>query len=167
MLSTVVNALLLRDILEARDVAVTHYGAFAIPRMATAFEPDRCLADLRDGKIVLLAGGTGNPLLTTDTAAALRAIEIGADLLLKATRVDGVYSGDPEKDTDVERFERISYREILERRLGVMDLPAVSLCMQHSLPVRVFNFAARGNIRRAAAGGDVGTLIGSRENADR
>ena len=166
MLATVVNALLLRDVLQARGVPATHYSAFAIPRMATAFEPDRCMADLQEGNVVLLAGGTGNPLLTTDTAAALRAVEIGADLLLKATRVDGVYSADPEEDAGAQLFDQVSYRQILEHRLGVMDLAAISLCMQHDLPVRVFNFAREANIRHAAAGENVGTLIRSSEDAD-
>jgi uridylate kinase len=112
------------------------------------------------GKVVLLAGGTGNPFFTTDTAAALRAVELGAGLVLKATRVDGVYSADPEQDPDARLFERLTYREVLERRLGVMDLTAVSFCMQHALPVRVFNYAVEGNIRRAAGGESVGTLIG-------
>jgi len=164
MLATAVNALVLRECLEQRGVPVMHYGAFPVPRMIEVFEPERCARDLEQGRIVVLAGGTGNPLLTTDTAAALRAVEIGADLLLKATRVDGVYSGDPEKSGDVEFFPDISYRQVLERRLGVMDLTAVSLCMEYHLPVRVFNYAVAGNIRRAASGESVGTVIGSAEN---
>jgi uridylate kinase len=166
MLATVVNALVLRDRLERGGTPVRHYGAFAVPRMVPAFEPATCIADLEAGRVVLLAGGTGNPLLTTDTAAALRAVEIGAGLLLKATRVEGVYSADPEKDPDARLFERISCADVLERKLGVMDLTAVSFCLQHSLPVRVFNYAVEGNIRRAVAGEPVGTLIGGDPDAD-
>lgn len=164
MLATAINTLVLRDRLGQIGVPVSHYGAFAVAHMVLLYDPGPCIADLEEGKIVLLAGGTGNPLFTTDTAAALRAAEIGADLVLKATRVDGVYSADPEKDPDAELFERISYREVLKRRLGVMDLTAVSFCLERSLPVRVFNYAVEGNIRRAAAGEAVGTLIGSAEN---
>jgi uridylate kinase len=160
MLATVVNTLVLRDRLQCLDVPVSHYCAFAVPRMAEAFQPDLCVADLEAGKVVLLAGGTGNPLLTTDTAAVLRAVEIEADVVLKATRVAGVYSSDPERDPDAEIFERVSFGEMLERKLAVMDLTAVSFCLEHSLPVRVFDYAVKGNIRRAAIGEPVGTLIG-------
>ncbi len=166
MLATVINALLLRDALQSRGAEVTHYGAFAIPRMVEVFEPERAIADLERESIVLLAGGTGNPLLTTDTAAALRGVEIGADMLLKATRVEGVYSADPEQDPAARLYRNISYREVLEKELGVMDLAAVSLCMEHSLPIRVFNYAEEGNIREAASGGSVGTLVRSDENGD-
>jgi len=159
MLATVVNAIVLRERLERSGAPAVHYGAFPVPRMMPAFEPTACIADLEAGRIAVLAGGTGNPLLTTDTAAALRAVEVGADLVLKATRVDGVYSADPETDSNAELFDRISYREVLERGLAVMDLTAVSFCMEHDVPVRVFNYAVPGNIRRAAAGEPVGTLI--------
>jgi len=165
MLATLINTLVLRDRLEDTGVPVAHYCAFPVSRMVELFQPDRCLADMEEGKTVLLAGGTGNPLLTTDTAAALRAAELGAELLLKATRVDGVYSGDPEKDPDARLFERISWRAVLERKLSVMDLTAVSFCHEHSLPIRVFNYAVEGNIRRAATGEAIGTLIGSGEDA--
>ncbi len=159
MLATLINTLVLRDRLQGLGVPVAHYSAFAVPRMVDAFQPDRCIADLEDGKLVLLAGGTGNPFLTTDTAAVLRAVEIGAGLVLKATRVAGVYSTDPERDPKARAFERITFREMLERKLGVMDLTAVSFCLEHSLPVRVFSYAERGNIRRAATGEAVGTLV--------
>lgn len=165
MLATVLNALLLRDRLRAEGVPAAHYCAFAIPRMADQFEPAKALKDLESGSIVILAGGTGNPLLTTDTAAALRAVELEAGILLKATRVDGVYSADPEAQAEAKLFKQITYREVVERKLGVMDLPAVSICLKHSLPVRVFNYSTPGNIRRAAAGEPIGTLIGSKEDA--
>lgn len=165
MLATVVNTLVLRDRLEDMGVPCAHYGAFGVPRMVEIFEPGRCVDDLEGGKIVLLAGGTGSPLFTTDTAAALRAAEIGADLVLKATRVDGVYSADPEESPDAELFDSISYEEVLARKLAVMDLTAISLCLAHSLRVRVFNYAVEGNIRRAALGEPVGTWIGGAEDA--
>jgi uridylate kinase len=163
MLATVVNALLLRSRLAERGVEATHYGAFPVVRMLDAFQPERAAADLEAGRIVLLAGGTGNPFLTTDTAAALRALELGADVLLKATRVEGVYSADPEIDPAARIYPAVTYRQVLERRLEVMDLAAVSLCMERGLPVRVFNYARAGNIRRAVAGEPIGTLIGSED----
>jgi len=165
MLATVLNALVLRQRLSELGVPVVHYGAFPVVRMIDVFEPARAVRDLEAGHIVLLAGGTGNPFFTTDTAAALRAMEVGADLLLKATRVEGVYSADPEKDRRAELFQTITYRQVLERRLGVMDLSAISLCMQKGLPVRVFDYSVPGNIRRAIAGEPIGTLIGSDDDA--
>jgi uridylate kinase len=159
MMATFINALMLRQSLETMGARVSHYGAFAVPRVADAFEPQRCAADLQGGKLVLLAGGTGCPLFTTDTAAALRAAEIGAGLVLKATRVDGIYSADPETTPDAKLIKRVSCAEVLERRLGVMDLTAVSFCLEHGLPVRVFNYAVKGNVRRAVMGEPVGTLM--------
>jgi len=165
MLATVINALVLRSRLAELGVSAVHYGAFPVVRMIEVFEPERAAADLAAGRIVLLAGGTGNPFFTTDTAAALRGMEVGADLMLKATRVEGVYSADPEKDPTARLFKTISYRQVLDLRLGVMDLAAVSLCMQRGLAVRVFNYSVPGNIRRAVAGEPVGTLIGSDDDA--
>jgi uridylate kinase len=165
MLATLVNVLVLRDGLEQQGVSCAHYSAFGVVRVAEAFEPLRAREDLEKGRVVLLAGGTGNPFFTTDTAAALRAVELGAGLLLKATRVDGVYSDDPEKNPAAKHYARISYQEVLERKLGVMDLTAISFCMEHGLQVRVFNYAVEGNIQRAAAGEELGTLIGESEDA--
>jgi uridylate kinase len=164
MLATVLNALVLRSRLLELGVSAVHYGAFPVVRMVDVFEPERATSDLEAGRIVLLAGGTGNPFLTTDTAAALRAMELSADLLAKATRVEGVYSADPEKDPSARLYKAISYRQVLDRRLEVMDLAAVSLCMGRGLPVRVFDFSVPGNIRRAAAGEPIGTLIGSQDD---
>jgi uridylate kinase len=164
MLATVVNALVLRSRLAEHGVEAVHYGAFPVVRMVEVFQPERAAADLEAGRVVLLAGGTGNPYFTTDTAAALRAMEVGADLLLKATRVEGVYSADPEKDASARLYRTVPYRQVLDERLGVMDLAAVSLCMQRALPVRVFNYSKPGNIRRAVAGESIGTLIGSEDN---
>ncbi len=164
MLATIVNALVLRARLAEHGVEAVHYGAFPVVRMIDVFQPERAVADLEAGRIVLLAGGTGNPFFTTDTAAALRAMEVGAEVLLKATRVPGVYSADPEVDPGAQLYPSISYRKVLDQRLGVMDLAAISLCMGRGLPVRVFDYAEPGNIRRAVAGESVGTLIGSEED---
>ncbi|MFW6189260.1 MAG: UMP kinase [Planctomycetota bacterium] len=164
MLATVMNALMLQEALERHQVPATRYGAVPITRVLPAFEPAAAIADLQEGRVVLLGGGTGNPFFTTDTAAALRGIELEAELLLKATRVPGVYSADPERVDSAEFFPHISYRQVLERRLGVMDLAAVSLCMEHRLPVRVFDYSQSGNLRRAAAGEPLGTLIGSEKD---
>ncbi|MCD6416765.1 MAG: uridine monophosphate kinase [Planctomycetes bacterium] len=161
MFATAVNVLVLRAQFLRRGVPASHYCAIEVGALAEKFSRARCIQDMEGGKVVLLAGGTGNPLFTTDTAAALRAVELGAGLLLKATRVDGVYSADPEKDPGAERFERLSYQDVLERRLAVMDLAAISLCMEHSIPIRVFDYSVRGNIGRAIAGENIGTLIGS------
>jgi uridylate kinase len=165
MLATVLNSLVFGAALSEAGVPVALYGAFAVSRMVRQFEPEQALADLEAGRLVLLAGGTGNPFFTTDSAAALRAVELGADVVLKATRVDGVYSADPERDAGAILYDRITYEEVLERRLGVMDLTAISFCMEHSVPVRVFNYAVAGNIRRAVAGEAIGTLVGDPDDA--
>lgn len=165
MLATLVNTLVLRDHLEALGVGVAHYCAFPVQRTAPVFDPPAAVADMEAGRVVLLAGGTGNPLLTTDSAAALRAAELGAEAVLKATRVDGVYSADPETDPSAELYERLTYTQVLERKLAVMDLTAIGFCMTHGLPLKVFNYAVPGNMSRAARGEAVGTFIGSDDNA--
>ena len=128
--------------------------------MAEPFIRRRCLRHLEKGRIVILAAGTGNPFVTTDTAAALRALEIDADILLKATRVDGVYSADPEKNPHAVRYEHLSYDQVLQERLQVMDMTAISMCMDNNLPILVFNFKKQGNIEKAICGGKIGTLVG-------
>jgi uridylate kinase len=165
MMATLVNILVLRDHLEELGTPVSHYCALPVQRTAPVFDPPDCIRDMEAGRVVLLAGGTGNPLLTTDTAAALRAAELGAGCVLKATRVDGVYSADPEQDPDAERYQRLTYREVLQRELGVMDLTAIGFCMTHELPLQVFDYSVEGNISRAARGEVVGTIIGSENNA--
>jgi uridylate kinase len=117
------------------------------------------LSDLREGKVVIFVGGTGNPYFTTDTAAALRALEIQAEIILKATKVDGVYDSDPAKNSAAVKFDSITYQEVLQKRLGVMDATAISLCMEHHLPVVVFNIGGRGNMHRILLGEKAGTLI--------
>jgi uridylate kinase len=161
MMATLVNVLVLRDFLEDAGARASHYCALPVQRTAPVFDPEQALADLRAGRVVLLAGGTGNPLLSTDTAAVLRAAELEARCVLKATRVDGVYSADPEQDPAARRFERLTYRQVLKMELGVMDLTAVGFSMTHDLPVQVFDYSVEGNISRAARGEVVGTIIGS------
>jgi uridylate kinase len=159
MLSTVINGLALRDALERKGIPVALMTAFAIPSIAEGYERSRARELLQIGKVVILAAGTGNPLVTTDSAAALRGIEIGADLILKATKVEGVYNDDPIKNPMAERYTQLTYDEVLAKRLGVMDLTAILLCQEHSLPLRVFNMNKQGALKRIVLGEDVGTLI--------
>lgn len=162
MLATVMNALALQDALEKIDVATRVLSAIEMQRVAEPFIRRRCIRHLEKGRVCILAGGTGNPFLSTDTTAALRAKEIGAEVLLKATKVDGVYDCDPTKNPDAKRFERLTYMDVLNKQLGVMDLTAVSLCMETTLPILIFNLKVEGNIERAVRGERIGTLIGAR-----
>ncbi len=160
MLATVINGLALMDALEHLNCPTRLQTAIRMEAAAEPFIRRRCVRHLEKGRIVILAAGTGNPFVTTDTAAALRAQEIEAEILLKATRVDGVFSDDPEKNPHAVRYERLSYEQILRDRLRVMDLTAISMCMDNHLPILVFNFAKEGNIERAIAGESIGTLVG-------
>ena len=159
MLATVVNALVFEDALEQVGVPSQVFSALPTTSQAREFDARACRQELSAQQVVILAGGTGNPLFTTDTAAALRAVQLEAEVLLKATRVKGVFSQDPEQEKSAQFFPHLSYQEILAKRLGVMDLCAVSLCMEHGIPVQVFDFAGDGNLRRAVSGESVGTLI--------
>lgn len=159
MLATVMNAVALRDVLRARGASVEILTGLAVPDVADAFTRERAVAALSRGAIVLLAGGTGHPYFTTDTSAALRAVEIGADVLLKATKVDGVYSADPKKDAKAVRFDEITYRECLDRRLEVMDRTAFALAWENELPIVVFDMAKKNAIRDAALGRRIGTRV--------
>ena len=161
MLATVINSLALQHALEARGCYTRVMSAIEMARVCEPYIRRRAQRHLEKGRIVVLAAGTGNPYFTTDTAAALRAIEIGADVILKATRVDGVYSGDPEKDPAATFFPRISYLDILTRGLKVMDSTAISLCMDNRLPLIVFNVGTRGNLLRVVQGEPVGTEVGA------
>lgn len=159
MLATVINALALQDALQRQDVPVRVLSAIEVGRVSEPFVRGRALRHLEKGRVVIFAAGTGNPFFTTDTAAALRALEIGAEVLLKATRVDGIYERDPEKDPSAKRFEHLSYREVLERGLRVMDAAAISLAMEAGMPVVVFNMLVPGNIERVVHGEKVGSLV--------
>ena len=161
MLATVMNAVVLQDALEKVEVQTRVMSAIDIPQLAEPFIRRRAIRHLEKDRIVIFAAGTGNPYFTTDSAAALRALEIKADVIMKATKVDGVYSADPMTDATAERFNEISYRQVLERQLRVMDASAISLCMDNNLPIIVFNMREPGNIRRVVTGErGVGTKVG-------
>jgi uridylate kinase len=165
MLATVINALAIQDAMRSRKLPVMVYGSVEILGVCEAFTRDRAMESLDQGKVVVFGGGTGNPLFTTDSAAALRAVEIGADLLAKATKVDGVYDKDPKVHSDAKRFDCISYEEVLSRQLKVMDMTATALCMENNLPIEVFDFTQRGHLKRLLSGDNVGTLVGGGKHA--
>lgn len=166
MLATVMNAVVLQDALEKQDVFTRVMSAIDIPQLAEPFIRRRAIRHLEKKRVVIFAAGTGNPYFTTDSAAALRACEIGADVIFKATKVDGIYTADPMKDPTAKRFEKISYQEVLEKQLRVMDTSAISLCMDNNLPIMVFNMNDSGNIIRAAEGDlSIGTLVSVGGNA--
>src|SRR6476659_1952791 len=161
MLATVMNAVVLQDALEKAEVQTRVMSAIDIPQLAEPFIRRRAIRHLEKERIVIFAAGTGNPYFTTDSAAALRALEIKADIILKATKVDGVYSADPMTDATAELFNEITYRQVLERQLRVMDASAILLCMDNNLPIVVFNMLESGNIRRVVLGeSGVGTKVG-------
>ena len=161
MLATVMNAVVLQDALEKVQVHTRVMSAIDIPQLAEPFIRRRAIRHLEKQRIVIFAAGTGNPYFTTDSAAALRALEIKADIILKATKVDGVYSADPMTDETAELFNEITYRQVLERQLKVMDASAISLCMDNDLPIIVFNMRQPGNIKRVVTGvSGVGTKVG-------
>jgi len=159
MLGTVLNALALQDGLEKAGIATRVVSAIEIKELAEPYIRRKAIRHLEKGRIVIFAAGTGNPHFSTDTAAALRAIEIGAEVILKATKVDGVYSADPMSDKRARKFSRLAYLDVLKRGLKVMDNSAITLCMDNSIPIIVFNFNKRGNIRKALMGESVGTVI--------
>jgi len=159
MLATVINGLALRDALEKKSIPVVLMSAFAVPSIAEQYDRYQAQRHLAEGKVVILAAGTGNPLVTTDSAAALRGIEINADIVLKATKVEGVFDDDPIKNPKAERFAHLSYEEVITRRLGVMDLTAILLCQDHDLPLRVFNMNKQSALKQIMLGEDIGTLI--------
>jgi uridylate kinase len=159
MLATVMNGLALQDAMESAGVETRVMTAIGMNEVAEPYIRRRAVRHLEKGRVVILAAGTGNPYFTTDTAAALRAVEIGAEVLLKATKVDGVYSADPALDPTATRHDELSYTDVLAGRLAVLDSTAVSLCMDNELPILVFDISPAGNISRAALGEPVGTLI--------
>jgi uridylate kinase len=159
MLATVINALALQDALEKLGVATRVQSAIAMSQVAEPFIRRRAVRHLEKGRVVIFGGGTGNPYFSTDTAAALRANEIGAEVVLKATKVDGIYDSDPKKNSAAKRYSRITYAEALQRRLKVMDSTAFSLCMDNKMPIIVFDFFRPHNLRRVVMGEKVGTLV--------
>jgi uridylate kinase len=166
MLATVINALALQDALEKQGVSTRVVTAIEMRAVAEPFIRRRAIRHLEKGRVVVFAAGTGNPYFTTDTAAALRAMELRAEIILKATKVDGIYTADPVLDKTARRYDQISYIEVLERGLKVMDATAISLCMDNNLPIVVFNLRQAGNVRRVVMGEPVGTLVGSVRSAD-
>lgn len=159
MLATVINGLALRDAFEKKSIPVVLMSAFGIPSVADQYDRYKAQQYLDEGKVVIFSAGTGNPLVTTDSAAALRGIEVGADIVIKATKVEGVFDDDPIKNPKAERYEQLNYEEVITKRLGVMDLTAILLCQDHGLPLRVFNMNKQGALKRIMLGEDIGTLI--------
>jgi uridylate kinase len=159
MLATVINALALQDALEQQDVVTRVVTAIEMRAVAEPFIRRRAIRHLEKGRVVVFGAGTGNPYFSTDTAAALRAMEIKADVIMKGTKVDGIYDADPMVKRDAVRYERISYQQVLEQGLKVMDSTAISLCMDNRLPIVVFNLRTPGNIKRAITGEPIGSLV--------
>jgi uridylate kinase len=159
MLATVINGMALQDALERQGAFTRLQTAIAMSQLAEPYIRRRAIRHLEKGRIVILAGGTGNPYFTTDTTAALRATELKAEVILKATKVDGIYTADPKKVKNAKRFTKISYMDVLKKGLKVMDTTAISLCMDNNLPIIVFDLFKSGNIRRAVSGQNIGTLV--------
>lgn len=165
MLATVINALALQDAIEHLGIQTRLLSAINMQEVAEPFIRRRAIRHLEKKRIVIFAAGTGNPFFTTDTAAALRAMEMDADVILKATNVDGIYSADPVKDPSAKKFDTLSYLDVLNHRLKVMDSTAISLCMDNSLPIIVFNLKKKGNVARVVMGEKIGTLVEEPEDA--
>ncbi|MBI5141796.1 MAG: UMP kinase [Nitrospirae bacterium] len=161
MLATVLNCIALKGALGAIGVEARVLSAIEMKEVAEPYIRDAALAHLAKGRVVIFAAGTGNPFFTTDTAAALRALEIGADVVLKATKVDGVYSADPVKNADAKFYPELSYLEVLSRDLRVMDMTAISLCMENALPIIVYNMKKKGNLKKVLGGAKIGTIVRS------
>lgn len=159
MLATVINSLALDSSLNALGVKSKVFTAIRMEPVAGYYSREAAVEALEKGEVAIIAGGTGNPYFTTDTASALRAVEIGADIMLKGTRVDGVYSADPEKDAKATKFDKISFTEIYDKNLRIMDLTATTLCRENNLPVLVFNMDQKGNLLKVIAGDNIGTII--------
>ena len=165
MLATVINALALQNSLEKHGVATRVQSAIEMKELAEPYIRRKAMRHLEKGRTVIFAAGTGNPYFTTDTAASLRAMEIGADIILKATKVDGVYSSDPVKDAAAKRYDSITYIDVLRKGLSIMDSTAISLCMDNNLPIMVFNLRGKGNIRKIIEGKKIGTLVRGNDGA--
>ncbi len=161
MLATIINALALQDALEKAGLQTRVLSAIEMRAVAEPYIRRRAIRHLEKGRVVIFAAGIGNPFFTTDTAGALRAIEIGAEAIMKATKVDGIYSADPMRDATAQRLPRVTYIDVLNRRLQVMDTTAISLCMENALPIIVFDLTKAGNIRRIVLGEPVGSIVSS------
>ncbi len=159
MAATVMNSVAMQNSLEKQGIDTRVLTALAMTQLAEPYIRRRAIRHLEKGRVIICAGGTGNPYFTTDTAAVLRGIEIGAEIILKGTKVDGVYDSDPETNPAARRFERLSYEEVIEKKLRVMDLTSITLCMENKLPIMVFDIEPEGNLLKAAAGEPIGTII--------
>lgn len=159
MLGTVINAMALREKLVSMDVDCRVMSAIDIKAVAEPFIRNRAIRHLEKGRVVILAAGTGNPFFTTDTCASLRAIELECEVILKATKVDGVYTADPKKDPTAKRYDRLTFTEAISKNLRIMDMTALAMCQEHHLPLLVFDFNVKGNIRRVVEGKSVGTIV--------
>jgi uridylate kinase len=159
MLATVINAIALQDALERVDVTTRVLSAIEMRQVAEPFIRRRAIRHMEKQRVVIFAGGTGNPYFSTDTAAALRAMEIKADIILKGTKVDGIYDSDPVKNPEAKKFDRLNYFEVLQKGLKVMDTTAISLCMDNRLPIVVYNLRSQGSLREIVTGGRVGTIV--------
>ena len=167
MLATVINSLALQETLRDLGLSVCVQTAIEMRQVAEPYTRRDALEYLREGRVVIFAAGTGHPFFTTDTAAALRSVEVGADVILKATKVDGVYSADPVHDSTATLFKNISYLDVLQQQLRVMDLTAISFCMEHQMPIIVFNLKKQGNIKRIVLGERIGTLVQNKDKGEK
>jgi uridylate kinase len=161
MLATIINGMALQSALESISIKTRLLTAIRMEQVAEPYIRRRAMSHLQKGRVVIFGGGTGNPYFTTDTAAVLRAIEIEADVILKGTRVDGIYSDDPEKNPSAKKYESISFDQVLQKKLSVMDLTAFTLCQENNLPIKVFNMNVEGNLTKVCEGKNVGTLVES------
>lgn len=159
MLATVINSMALQGELEKHGIRTMLLSGIPIDPIAESMSRSRAIESLEMGKVVIISGGTGNPYFTTDTAAVLRAVEIKADLVLKGTRVDGVYTADPEKDATAQKYKNITFNEIYEKNLNIMDMTAITMCIENKLPIMVFNMNIKGNLLRLMEGEEIGTLV--------
>ena len=159
MLATVINSLALQSALDSIEVKSIVYTAVRMEPVGELYSRDKVVKNLEKGKVTILSGGTGNPFFTTDTASALRAVEMGADIILKGTRVDGVYTADPEKDKTATKFSQISFDEVIQRQLNVMDLTAFTMCRENNIPIYVFDMNTVGNLLKVVKGEPIGTLV--------
>jgi uridylate kinase len=159
MLATIINGMALQSALESINVQTRLLTAIRMEQVAEPYIRRKAMRHLQKGRVVIFGGGTGNPYFTTDTAATLRAIEVEADVILKGTRVDGIYTADPEKDPTATKYETISFDEVFQKKLNIMDLTAFTLCQENNLPIKVFNMNEKGNLTRVCKGENVGTLV--------
>jgi uridylate kinase len=159
MLATIINGMALQSALESTDIKTRLLTAIRMEQVAEPYIRRKAMRHLQKGRVVIFGGGTGNPYFTTDTAATLRAIEIEADIILKGTRVDGIYTADPEKDTNASKYDTITFDELFQKKLSIMDLTAFTLCQENNLPIQVFNMNIKGNLAKICKGENVGTLV--------